>query len=133
VSTDKTTSGAGRRGGQFVATHARQLKPLPEPPETFLKRDLPERTQALFDRLTANDYLDRVGTDEAGEVYRWRVPRPLYDAIQRFADSPSPGQRVSPCCRYRGFSNLRDGGFECGLCGGEFDDFHIVEEGESDE
>ena len=123
-----TTSGLGRGRGAFVASYARHLQEIPNPPETFIQRELPPQVQNLFDRLWANDFIHRVEYDTDEEVHRWRLDERVADAVERIGTSPTPGTRVTPCCAYRGFSNVRDGGFRCGFCDEEFDDFHIVEE-----
>jgi hypothetical protein len=128
MSTDATKQAGLGRITPLVDTYSAHLQAIPAPPETFLKRDLPPETQELFDRLRENDVITRQGKDPDANVYRWRLDARVAAAADRFDDPPAPGTRVTPCCHYKGFANLRDGGFECGLCGEEFDDFHIVEE-----
>lgn len=128
-----TTTGLGRRRGGFVASYARHLQQIPEPPETFIKRELPPEVQELFDRLCANDVIHRVEYDRDVQVHRWRLDERVVDSLDQITTSPTPGSRVTPCCHYSGFENPRDGGYRCGFCGGEFDEFHVVEEVIDDE
>ena len=123
-----TASGLDRGRAPFVATYARHLQEIPEPPETFIQRELPPEARELFDRLRANDLIHRVEYDTDEDVHRWRLDENVANALDRVAKPLSPGTRVTPCCAYRGFSNVRDGGFRCGFCDEEFDDFHVVEE-----
>ena len=128
MTTESAPSGLDRVRAPFVATYARHLEQIPEPPETFIQRELPPEVRDLFDRLRENDLIHRVEFDTDEQVHRWRLDESVANALDRIAKPPSPGTRVTPCCAYRGFSNLRDGGFCCGLCDEEFDDFHVVEE-----
>jgi len=128
-----TSTGVGRHRGGFIAAHARRLEQIPEPPETFLQRELPSEARDIFARLRENDFVHRVEYDQDEEVYRWRLDTRVAAALDQITTTPQPGTRVTPCCGYRGFSNLRDGGFECGFCGEEFDDFHVVGEVADDE
>ncbi|WP_435175716.1 hypothetical protein [Halorussus sp. AFM4] len=128
MSTD-TSTGISMQLTPLVYTYSTHLQTIPNPPETFLMRDLPETLQGgLFDRLRENDIIERVEKDTDAGVYRWRLNPTVADALDRFEKPAEPGTRVTPCCGYRGFSNLRNGGFECGLCKQEFDDFDVVEE-----
>ncbi len=121
----------------FVRKHARALSVLPEPPETFMKRDLPPETADLFEKLAEKELIEQTGRNDSAEMprdaYRWRVKAPVSRRIQKHADPPT-GTPLTPCCLHTGFSNLRDGDFECRLCNGEFSEFTtITEDSESNE
>jgi hypothetical protein len=132
VSTDPDNSpkvsGLHRSTTQLVCSYLRRVQLIPGPEETFLQRDLPPETREMFDRFRENELFEQVEYDEDAEAHRWRLRPAVHDAIQRFSSPRQAGGRVSPCCHFEGFANLRDGGFECGLCGDEFDDFAVVEE-----
>ena len=121
-------SGLHRTTTQLVRSYLRRVESIPGPEETFIKRDLPPEAAEMFDRFRENSMFHRVEYDEDAEAYRWQLRPAVDDARQRFSTTEEHGDRVTPCCLYRGFSNLRHGGFECGCCGEEFDDFTIVEE-----
>lgn len=116
----------------FVRKHARALATLPEPPETFMKRDLSPGVQDLFEKLASGEFLEQVERNDSPETprdaYRWRVREHVYKAIQHYHEPLPKGVNLTPCCFHTGFSNLRDGDFECQLCKQEFSEFVTVEE-----
>lgn len=58
------------------------------------------------------------GTKRRSDTWTWRVNPTTQDVLERLDHEPSGP--TTPCCGYDGFKNLRDGEFECVICGDEF-------------
>lgn len=125
---DKTT-GISSRTAQIVQSHLHAAQQLPEPPETFYRRDLPSEAKDVFDKFWRNDVVERVGLDpDSRKTHKWQVKPKVAEAIDRFSTSERSSGRVTPCCHVDGFRNLRDGGYECTRCDGEFSEFETMGE-----
>lgn len=127
MSLSKDTSEFSNTGlAQYVSSHWARLGDLKDfADETFQHKDLPETIQERFDKLVEVGVLQHVERDPYTEHWTWRVNKRVLAYLDRYESSPNGP--LTPCCLYNGFENLRDGGFECKVCGSEFERDEFVE------
>lgn len=95
-----------------VAKHyAALIVELPEPPETFMARDVPGLTRDDVMALSSREILIRE-TGYANDLNEWSVRPIAYDAARKFLRD----SEVFDCCGSTGFTNGGDG-FYCSDCG----------------
>lgn len=105
---------------QYVGANYTRLEPLLEfdHDEEFSHYDLPEHLRAEFAKLRENRIIVH-GTKLPNKHWTWRINPTARGCLERLDHDPSGP--LTPCCGYDGFKNLREGGFECVICGDEFD------------
>lgn len=112
---------------QYVAAHWARLKPLKQfAGEEFEYRDLPEHLRDRFDKLVTTRVLEHGTKDVNNHQWSWQVNPKVLAYLDRYIDDVPSGP-LTPCHLYHGFTNLRDGGFKCAVCGEEFEREEFVQ------
>lgn len=102
------TSQTGYQFGRFVRMNYDRLGGLPDAEESFFRRDLPDETAAIVDKLLEIDAIEVVEEGYYESAHEFQVT----DAFGRVLADYEPPEETLPC-GHRAFSNLGDGVFAC--------------------
>lgn len=117
------SKGPGQAIASFIQVTHREWYEIVEQ-ETF-KFGESDISSSAFRRASQCGAIERVEPNST----EWRLTEPARKRIRYYKELEREypaGTKLCPHCGHHGFSNLRDGGYECTLCEKEFVEFDEV-------
>lgn len=130
-----SATGLSASMAEYVSIHYPELSDLVDAvgSEPFLAKDIPVHLSGNFPVWRTRSVIKRAGRDpaverdcdgscnRANERWQWKVHPRVLERVKSM-DPTYEGEPLTPCdCRVPKWKNLRDGPFECKLCGEEFE------------
>lgn len=117
------SEGPGRNIANHIrSTHREWYEVVDEKTFKFGESDI---SSSVFRRARICGAIERVDS----ESREWRLTDAARRRVKRYKELSHEypeGTKVCPHCGHHGFSNLRNGGYECSVCEKEFEDFAEV-------